>query len=489
MTSVPSVSGPPTPSAPIPLYVDVDGTLIRTDLLIEGILQLLKCRFATLLLMPLWLLKGKAELKRQVADRIVIDPALLPYDEELVSYLRAESNRKRPIFLASASDERMVTSIGSHLGFVTDVLGTRDGRNLKGKSKAQAIAGHAGSHAFAYAGNARADLDVWRVAEEAIVVNATPHTERSARAVSRVVRVFPKPRAGLSTFVRLIRIHQWLKNLLVFVPLLVSNRFTDPIAVQAAVAAFLAFSLCASGTYVFNDLLDLPSDRRHPSKKSRPVAAGLVEPAAAIWVSTILVAAGLAVAALACRGALPSLTLYLLLTLAYSLHLKTLVIVDALVLASLYALRVFAGASAVNVVPSAWLLGFSIFIFLSLALVKRCSELQRMATLNRPSTPGRDYRVSDLPLLQTVGVASGQVSVLIIALYIDSSIAAAQYKTPQILWFTCPLLLYWISRMWLKTARGEMHDDPIVYSARDRASWMVFAAIAAVWVAARMSIS
>jgi len=476
-----------TPTKPIPLYVDIDGTLIRTDLLVEGTLQLAKRHLATLLLIPLWLFKGKAELKRQIADRVSIDPAQLPYDEELVSYLREESGRDRPIYLASASDERLASSIGSHLGFVADVLGTRDGCNLKGKAKARAIVEHAGSRAFAYAGNARADLDVWRAAEEAIVVNASARTERSAHAVSRVVKVFPRPSAGLPAFLRMIRLHQWLKNLLVFVPLLVSNRFTDPMAVQAAIAAFVAFGLCASGTYVFNDLLDLPSDRRHPSKKARPIAAGLVEPGTAIAVATALIIAGLAVAILACPGAVPSLVLYLLLTAAYSLHLKSLVLVDVLALASLYALRIFAGAAAVNVVPSAWLLGFSIFIFLSLALVKRCSELQRMAALNRPSTPGRDYRVADLSLLQTIGVASGQVSVLVIALYIDSSIAAAQYRTPQLLWFTCPLLLYWISRMWLKTARGEMHDDPIIYSARDRASWMVFAAIAAVWVAARVS--
>jgi len=487
MTAEPSTSRQALSTAPIPLYVDVDGTLIRTDLLVESTLQLLKRQPATLLLLPLWMLKGKAELKRQVADRVAIDPAQLPYDEELLSYLRAQSEH-RPVHLASASDERLVTAIGTHLGFVTDVLGTRDGRNLKGETKARAIAEHAGSVPFAYAGNARADLDVWRVADEAIVVNAAPGTESSARAVSRVVQVFPGPKAGWPSFVRMIRLHQWLKNLLVFVPLLVSSRFTDPIAVQAAIATFLAFGLCASGTYVFNDLLDLPADRRHPSKKARPIAAGLINPAVAAAVAMTLIVSGLGVAALACPGALPSLVLYLVLTVAYSLHLKTLVLVDVLVLASLYALRVFAGAAAIHVVPSAWLLGFSIFIFLSLALVKRCSELQRMAALNRPSTPGRDYRVSDLPLLQAIGVASGQVSVLVIALYIDSSIAAAQYRTPQILWFTCPLLLYWVSRMWLKTARDEMHDDPIIYSARDRASWMVFVAIAGVWVAARASI-
>ena len=483
-----SVVIPPMMHTAIPLYCDVDGTLIKSDLLFEGVFSILKRKPWKAFALPIWALRGKAFLKARVADLTDLDPSTLPYNTEFVEFLRSESAKGREIYLASASEERLVSKIAIHLGFVRGVLATARGQNLKGEAKAEAIRAHCRGESFAYAGDDRADLAVWREAAESVLVNTSVRVEKAARDLTSVVRVFHTPRVSLVTYLKAIRMHQWLKNLLVFVPLVVAHRSRNLESVKAAVAMFFAFGWMASGTYVINDLLDLSSDRCHPSKRLRPIASGQIPLATSVVIAVALLVLGAIAASLVPTGARLALSIYLVVTIAYSIHLKTVILLDALTLAGLYTLRIIGGAEAIDVTPSVWLLAFSGFLFLCLALLKRCVELDRMAQLKKTATRGRDYRVADTYQLSVMGIASGFVAVLVVALYIDSSMAAAQYRTPKALWLICPLLLYWVNRMWIKAARGEMHDDPLVYSVKDRTSWIVFALMAFTWIVAHLSL-
>lgn len=304
---------------------------------------------------------------------------------------------------------------------------------------------------------------------------------------TKPIPLYSNVRIGIGTCLKTIRLHQWLKNLLVFVPILAAHNWQNREALTAATAMFFAFGFIASGAYVINDLIDLPSDRSHPSKRQRPIAAGQIQVSTAIVIAIGFILVGLVSAAAISGRAVLVLGVYLVSSVVYSLSLKRFVIVDALTLAGLYTLRIIGGATVVGVTPSVWLLAFSGFIFLSLGLVKRCSELDRMARLNQMTTPGRGYRVSDDLMLKMMGVTSGYMATLVAALYINSAPAKEQYRTPEALWFICPFLLYWVSRMWIKTARGEMHDDPLVYSGKDPVSWTVFAAIVMAWAAAHVA--
>ena len=475
----------PGARASTPVYIDVDGTLTRTDLLVECALRLLWRQPWMLLAMIYWLFGGKAALKAHIAERVTLNVALLPYSEAFVDWLRAQSAAGRRLVLASAGNERTVNAVAAHFGLFCDVLASNAQHNLAGTAKLRAIRLHAGDEPFVYAGNGPVDLEVWGGGAAAVLVNPSRGLEAAARAVTTVEAVFETRRRGVGVWLRAIRLHQWLKNLLIGVPLITAFRLQDIDAWIAATLAFVAFGLVASATYLFNDLGDLDADRRHPRKRSRPLAAGDVSLLAAIVAAIGMLLAGLALAAWVSLSFLLVLAAYLVTTVAYSLHLKRLMLMDVLCLAGLYTLRIVAGAVAIGVELSNWLLAFSMFLFLSLALVKRCAELVSLQSVDRPAVPGRDYRAADLPVFLAMGVASGFMSVLVLALFIDIATTVAQYAHARWLWLLCPVMLYWVGRLWVKTTRGEMHDDPIVYSLRDRASWLCLVALAGIAWAAR----
>lgn len=461
----------------MPLFVDLDGTLVKTDLLVESALLLLKRAPWAVFAMLLWLLRsGKAGLKAEIAKRVELDPNVLPLQADFVAFLRGEAAAGRPIYLATASDRRLAEPVARRLGVFAGVLASTAGNNLKSGRKLEAIVAATGDGPFDYAGNAHADMAVWARARRVLIVNPDPRVTAVARSRFTVERVFDDRPGRLATWLRAIRIHQWLKNLLLFVPLLTAQAFS-PSAFVLAATAFIAFGCVASGTYLLNDLLDLGVDRRHPRKSRRPFAAGDIGPGVGLAAMLVLVAGGLAIAAAVSLPFLLSMLAYLALTLAYSLYFKTYVLLDVFLLAALYTVRIVAGALAIGVAPSSWLLLFSIFVFLSLALVKRCSELELMQSQARAAASGRDYRVADKAVLSTMGAAAGYISVLVLALYVDDPVVRARYSHPFMLWALCPFMLYWISRLWIKTARGEMHDDPLVYSLRDRASWIMVVAM------------
>jgi 4-hydroxybenzoate polyprenyltransferase len=458
-----------------PLVVDLDGTLIKSDLLVEGFFALLHINFLYLFLAPFWLLKGKAHFKEQIFSRVAIDPQLLPYHASFLAFLRQQAQSGRQLVLATASNERAAQRVAKHLGIFNSVLASTGSVNLSGKKKLKAMVEACGENRFDYAGNARVDLQIWPHARNAILVNPGLGVEAAARRVGRVQEVFHEGQRGIAPLLKAMRPHQWLKNVLIFVPLLTAHVWLDPAAVWRSLLAFIAFSLCASSAYIVNDLLDLPSDRAHPRKRRRPLASGDLPPLHGALAAIVLLAAGLSVALLVS----PLFTLitvgYLTITLAYSLQLKRYVLMDVIVLAGLYTVRVIAGTAAIAVGPSFWLLSFSMFVFLSLALVKRCAEINTLLKAKRTEATGRDYRVSDLHYLHSMGTASGYLSVLVLALYINSPEMRAQYSNPYYLWLLCPMVLYWISRIWLKTGRDEMHDDPLVFTMKDRGSLFVIA--------------
>ncbi len=452
-----------------PLVVDLDGTLVRSDLLVESLFALFSSKPLRGVRALVSLRHGRAALKARLASEAVFDLSILPLNEELVAFLRAEKQKGRRLYLATAADETLARGIADRIGLFDGVFASNGILNLKGANKAAVLCEAFGSGGFDYAGDAKADLDVWKDAAEVILVNADRGLTRT------VVRRFPEariiaPRAGgFRDYWRALRIHQWIKNLLVFVPAFTAHRF-DVVAGLGPVLAFLSFSLCASSVYVLNDLLDLRNDRDHPVKRHRPFASGRLDVLHGIWIApTTLFLAGLLTLFLPPQFAL-TLVIYYGLTLTYSVYLKRQMVLDVIVLACLYGMRLMAGSAAVGIVLSPWLVTFAIFLFLGLALVKRWAELLERVGKGKGDPAGRGYRIGDLPILQTMAASSGYIAVLVFGLYINSLTVASLYSTPDLLWAIPLILLYWLSRVFIITHRGEMHDDPVLFAAKDGAS-------------------
>lgn len=477
---------PSTPRpAPLPLYVDMDGTLLHSDTLHESLLALARQRPLDVPAALGWLGQGKAGFKRRVADRVVPDPATLAWNRPFLDWLRAERARGRPLVLATAADVRIARAVAQHCGDLFDeVLASNDGaadHNLGREAKRDRIAAHAASRgwsSWAYAGNGAADLPIWSSAAEAVAVGAPHAVARELARSHPQAQHFAAPAAGPRIWWRALRLTQWAKNALLFLPLLAAHR-TDGPAWALALIAFLAFGLVASATYLVNDLLDLPNDRQHEHKQHRPLAAGRIGVPSALGAGGLLLLGGFALGAWVSAAFVAMLTLYALVTLAYSLALKRVALMDVLVLSALYTLRIVAGAVAVDVALSNWLLAISVFLFLSLALVKRCAELEERKSADESHAPGRGYVTADLPTLRATGVASGFAAVLVLALYIESPHVLTLYAQPQWLWGAVPLLLLWLMRMWLVAGRRGLHgEDPLQFALHDRASWAVLLLLA-----------
>lgn len=477
-------TSPPAASL-LPLYVDLDGTLTYTDLLLESVLLLIKRNPLYLFLCCIWLLRGRGNLKSQIARRIELDVSLLPYNTTLLAYLQHQRVAGRRLVLASASDRTLVQRVADYLGIFDAVLGSDETLNLKSAAKLRAIAADAGTQGFAYAGNAAADLAVWAQAAEIIVVNASPGIASQAQKLQTPALIIPPRPFKWRLVMKALRLHQWAKNALLFVPLMAAHDLNGD-NWFATLLAFVAFGMCASATYVINDLFDLASDRAHPRKRARPFAAAtLTIPFGAVLV-LVLLPLSLWLAASISLSFFALMILYVMVTLLYSARLKQIAIVDVLVLASLYTHRILAGGLVSEVVISNWLLAVSLFMFLSLALVKRCAELEFMSGDGKVSLAGRGYRTSDLSYLISMGIASGFVAVMLLALYVDSQVGGSMYPHAEILWLILPLMLFWIMRLWLKISRMEIQDDPLLFAITDRTSWIIAVLVACVALVASL---
>lgn len=465
------------PAAKVPLCVDLDGSLTPVDTLHESLLDLCRRSPRSLLALPAWLARGKAYFKHKVAEASRIEAVLLPIREELLAWLREEKAAGRHIVLATAANARVAQEVSDHVGLFDEVLASSEGHNLAGEHKRRALVARFGERGFDYVGNDHRDLLVWRSAREAIVVGSTGLAARAAR-VATMGRHFVAARAPWRTWLKAIRAHQWIKNVLVFVPAAVGHRIGQPGIIVASLLAFCAFNFCASSVYVVNDLLDLGSDRRHPRKRQRPFAAGTISAGSGLALVLLLLAATAAVCLWLEPWFAVVLAGYYLVTWAYSLRLKRAAIVDVMTLAGLYTLRIIAGSAATMIAPSFWLLAFSMFVFLCLGIIKRYAELYGARQEGKAGGHGRGYSSQDLELLMTMGIASGFAAVVVTALYIDSPESRLLYHHEQPMWLICPLLLYWLSRMWLLASRGQMDDDPVVFAVTDKISLATLTLIA-----------
>ena len=466
----------------LPLCVDLDGTLVRSDTLLEDIFSLpLNGRL-------LWcfagLFSGRAVFKKRVAQNSALQASLLPYNAKLIAYLREQKAAGRSLILATAADSITAQKVADHLELFDEVIASDGVENVKGRAKASTLSARFGEKGFAYAGNSRSDLPVWRAAGSAVIVNAPRHVAAAARDSAVVEAEIAERPALLPALLRAMRPHQWVKNLLVFVPIVTAHALRDVSGWSHAVFAFLAFSATASGIYLLNDISDLSADRSHPRKSARPFASGEIPLHLGVLIAVVLLGAGAALAILG--NVLAIILIYALMSVAYSAKLKTMPLVDVFMLAGLYTIRLFGGGRASGHPVSFWLLAFSNFIFLGLALVKRVAEL-KVAGPQISNLARRGYRLEDIPILQMFGCGSALAASLVLALFIESeaTVGVGRYATPGILWGLVPLILFWQFRLWLATTRGNMHDDPIVYAASDWVTWLVCAASLAVLLAAK----
>lgn len=474
-----------TDSSHVPLCVDLDGTLIKSDTLYESAAALLTANPLKLLAVAPSLAGGKAKLKARLSAAVTLDPAALPYTDDLLEFLKAEKAAGRTLILVTAADGAIARAVAAHVGLFDEVLASDGSVNLRGRNKVAALVARFGAKGFDYIGNDGTDVTVWRECRTAYVANAGGSVRRKAAAVATVGATFggrkPLPRA----LAKALRVHQWVKNVLVFVPLVAAHRYAEAAPLLAVLLYFVAFSLTASSLYVVNDLFDLAADRKHPTKRRRPFAAGDLPVSWGMVGGPLLLAGGLALGFAVSPAAGAVLAFYAALTLLYSAVLKRVALLDVFVLAAFYMIRIVGGGAASGVVASEWLLGFSWFFFLSLGFLKRVTELMRVRDKHGPDGHARGYRVTDLDLLTRFGAISGFAASVVLALYIQSDRGGLAvrdgrpiYPTHEALWASVPLLLLWVCRLWLHTERGRMHDDPIVFALKDRASWAVLGLLA-----------
>ena len=464
------------------IAVDLDGTFTLTNTLHESVLTLVRNKPFILLILPIWLFHGKAYLKQKVAEHSELDVTTLPYNQSLIDWLKEEKLRGKKIVLSTAANEKIAKAVVTNFDLFDETIASDSTTNLKSALKRDALQERYGDKGYDYAGNSNDDVEVWAGASNAIVVNASESVVSKATKLTSVSQIFSTERASFAIWIKALRVHQWLKNLLLFVPLIAAHQIDNFQSLGLLVIAFLSFSLCASSVYITNDLFDLESDRRHPRKRLRPFASAKLSVLQGVFAAPLLISASFLIGTLVGLDFLIVMLVYLFLTVIYSFSLKRLVLVDCLTLATLYTMRIIAGAAAVSVSLSFWLLAFSIFIFLSLALIKRYAELLVQSREGKNSAHGRGYLVTDAPLLQALGVSSGYISTLVIALYLRSENVMSLYAQPLAIWLLIPILLFWVSWVWLKSSRGEMHDDPIVFAAKDKTSLSIAAVTAFVFV-------
>ncbi len=458
------------------VYVDLDGTLTPVDTLVERTAALVKQQPWLLVALPVWLLRGRARFKDQVARRIGVDAAALPYRSEVLEYLAERRRSGCEVVLATAAPQRWADDVAAHIGGFSAVLASTGRENLKGRRKLAVVTDHAAGRSFAYAGDAEADLPLLRAAAERVVVG------RRAAALTRRLAPAPTRRMGTSPGVlrgmlRLLRPGHWPKNLLVFVPIITAHRIFEADAARNGLLALAAFCLTTSAGYVLNDALDVAADRTHASKRRRPIASGAVPMSLALLAVPALLAGAAALAVLLPIGFRVALAAYFFLTTAYSLGLKRAALLDVVTLAVLFVIRVVAGAEAIAVEVSFWLLAFSFFFFTSLAISKRCAELTAVHEVHGTSGGARGYRVADRRILEVLGAGTGLISVVVIALYTQDPLTRQLYADPKALWGLAPLVMYWNARVWILIGRGELDEDPLLFSLRDLPSQLTVAAM------------
>lgn len=454
---------------PLPLVVGLSHTLIRSSLFWESLALFLRRHILQWWRLPLWLFAGKTALAQKLAHHCPPAVSALPYNEELLAFLQHERSNGRSIVLLTNARQSLAEKIAAYLGLFDHVHATVSGSQLDAPAKARFLLDTYGRQQFDYIGSSTADQAIWQHSQVAYSVSRRPLSLDDQRHTVPLGAARP----GLpGALIKALRPRQWLKNLLVFVPMLAAHKLGAATALQSMLA-FVGFALCASSCYLLNDVVDAADDRAHHSKRQRPVAAGSLPIAVALGASALLAITALALCALQSLPLLGVLVLYLVSTLGYSLWLKRILMVDIVTLAILYSMRILGGAAATGIAPSFWLLTFSFFIFLSLALLKRHSELYNLLQVGKEHAAGRGYTTADKGPVGIMGINSAFLSVLIFILYLESQNAVAQYASPA--WLACivPLIVFWLGRLWILSYRGQVNEDPVLYVSRDPISLAV----------------
>ncbi len=496
MGEVPVVAGAgPELRAGVALCVDLDGTLVKSDTLLDTVLVVARQRPGLLVKVPGWIAEGKAAFKRHLTTSVELDVEHLPYNQPLLQYLREQHGAGRAIYLATAADVGLAERVAAFLGIFAGVLASDgSGVNLAGANKLAAMRARFGEE-FCYIGNAKPDVELLAACVSPMTANPDGALLAGMKRKGTVAAANFEDRVpAVKSWLKAIRLHQWAKNMLIFVPLLLAHQW-NPGTFGGAITAFLSFGMCASATYIINDLLDLEADRKHPRKRRRPFAAGDISAIGGVMAVVVLLVGALVLAVALPRIviAMPGdyklwqpykflgwLGFYTVTTLAYSLYLKRKLLLDVFVLSGLYTVRILAGSAATGVPVSAWLAGFSVFFFLSLAFVKRFSELESLRERGGSVTNGRGYFVSDLEQLRALGTGAAYAAVVVMTLYINNPETKVLYKHVIRLWLVVPVLLLWLSQVWMLASRGEMHDDPVVYAITDKRSFLLGVVMAAV---------
>ncbi len=467
-----------------PICVDLDDTLVNTDTLVESLAILIKKRPDALRKIPLWLLKGKSNFKHQISKRVKIDATILPYNQKVLTYLKDMREKGHDIYLVTGANQIVAVAVAQHLNIFKGVYSSSKKVNLVGSAKALLLNTIFGEKSYIYLGNSSDDLAAWRTAKESIVVNSSARVLKTAQKISTVTKIIDKDRVKLKLWLKSIRIHQWTKNLLLLAPIFLAGQITFQHLITGLLA-FLSFSLVASAGYVFNDFLDINSDRKHKTKSTRPFASGKVSLHLVPKMLAGLFLAGVGISLLLPTGFTAIVLLYFVATVSYTLWLKRIAIIDVLSLAFFYTLRLYAGGEANSIKLSIWLFAFSSFFFLSLALIKRTSELKISIDLNQAATLSRGYLIKDNKKIKFLGKLSGSMSILILGYYIFSETADEIYKQPAILFSVCILLGFWLARCWRLSEDGELDNDPVSFAIRDKISYIVAAGVALSWILAR----
>jgi 4-hydroxybenzoate polyprenyltransferase len=470
------------------LCVDLDGTLVRSDTLVETFISVLR-NWAVLFRLPFWLFQGKARFKANLARHANLNASLLPYNDVLLKFLREQKKIGRYLVLATAANENIAKGINEHLHVFDEIFASDESKNLRGEVKAKALVERFGERGFSYIGNDKFDLPVWRRAFSGVLVNVPESVAKEAANLTQIERVISNQTNRWRALLKALRPHQWVKNLLVFVPIVTSGAFNDFNAILQSIIMFAAFCCTASAIYIINDLYDIDADRKHITKRKRPFASGTLSIIFGAGAAISLILFGFFIASML-HSIIPLFLLlsYCFFSIAYSVKLKTFPLVDVFTLALLYTLRLFSGGEATGYHVSFWLLAFSGFLFLSLACIKRVSELSVLVDLGEKQASRRGYTTDDALVLQMFGVASSFLSSLIVVFYINDHAAEIAYQNPHILWLLVPFLLFWQCRLWLSTTRGYMNEDPIVYTGKDWVSWLTLFIFILIITAAKVDI-
>ncbi|HEX5219415.1 MAG TPA: UbiA family prenyltransferase [Verrucomicrobiae bacterium] len=477
---------PPESQSPhqIPLAVDMDGTLIRTDMMWESLVRLLRRNPLMAVISLFALLRGRAHFKQRLAARVQVDPANVPYHLPFLDWLKQQKASGRKLVLATASDIEMARPVATHVGLFEEVLASDGKTNLRNAAKRHALNERFGEHGYDYAGNSHDDLGVWPGARGAVVVNATESLARRAATVTKIGPTFLTTNSRAGLLWRALRPHQWIKNLILFVPVLTAHQLGDQTTLIHAGVACVAFCMAASAVYLLNDLLDLDADRHHVTKRNRPFASGDLPLQYGLLGAPILLTAALALSWTLSPAFALVIASYSFAATGYSWHLKLIALLDVLLLAGLYTLRLVAGHVATGIAWSNWLLAFSMFIFLSLALMKRYQEIQAVREQSGRELKGRGYTAGHHFAVVILGFASGLAAVIVLGLYVNSTKVVELYTRPKLLLLACPMLLAWICRVWWLTYRGKMHDDPTAFAFKDWGSYLLGAlTVGVMWLA------